>query len=104
MKLGFIGAGFIARFHAIAIHQDRKSTRLNSSHANNLVCRLLLEKKNYRKPLTPPVSRQIVGVVADVIAPVVQRENVSPIYVPFGQDTITTMRLVIRVDGDPTAL
>src|SRR3712207_6917579 len=24
---------------------DRKSTRLNSSHANNLVCRLLLEKK-----------------------------------------------------------
>src|SRR3712207_6887733 len=25
--------------------QDRKSTRLNSSHANNLVCRLLLEKK-----------------------------------------------------------
>src|SRR3712207_6852028 len=25
-------------------HQDRKSTRLNSSHAN-LVCRLLLEKK-----------------------------------------------------------
>src|SRR3712207_7165307 len=25
--------------------RDRKSTRLNSSHANNLVCRLLLEKK-----------------------------------------------------------
>src|SRR3712207_7863050 len=25
--------------------KDRKSTRLNSSHANNLVCRLLLEKK-----------------------------------------------------------
>src|SRR3712207_8743326 len=25
---------------------DRKSTRLNSSHANYLVCRLLLEKKN----------------------------------------------------------
>src|SRR3712207_6938041 len=24
---------------------DRKSTRLNSSHANNLVCRLLLETK-----------------------------------------------------------
>src|SRR3712207_7760582 len=24
---------------------DRKSTRLNSSHANNIVCRLLLEKK-----------------------------------------------------------
>src|SRR2546430_4038198 len=25
---------------------DRKSTRLNSSHSQNLVCRLLLEKKN----------------------------------------------------------
>src|SRR5579863_5703751 len=25
---------------------DRKSTRLNSSHPSNLVCRLLLEKKN----------------------------------------------------------
>src|SRR3712207_6159371 len=28
---------------------DRKSTRLNSSHANNLVCRLLLEKKKHNK-------------------------------------------------------
>src|SRR5210317_942978 len=26
-------------------HRDRKSTRLNSSHIQNLVCRLLLEKK-----------------------------------------------------------
>src|SRR3712207_8439482 len=26
---------------------DRKSTRLNSSHANYLVCRLLLEKKTH---------------------------------------------------------
>src|SRR3712207_8959348 len=30
--------------------EDRKSTRLNSSHANNLVCRLLLEKKNETTP------------------------------------------------------
>src|SRR5882757_10870092 len=30
---------------------DRKSTRLNSSHAN-LVCRLLLEKKKYTPPIT----------------------------------------------------
>src|SRR3712207_6930054 len=29
---------------------DRKSTRLNSSHAN-LVCRLLLEKKKYTTPM-----------------------------------------------------
>src|SRR5574341_1607862 len=29
-------------------HSDRKSTRLNSSHQLNLVCRLLLEKKKKR--------------------------------------------------------
>src|SRR3712207_8675975 len=29
-----------------AYFADRKSTRLNSSHAKYLVCRLLLEKKN----------------------------------------------------------
>src|SRR5699024_11462177 len=28
---------------------DRKSTRLNSSHVSNLVCRLLLEKKKKRQ-------------------------------------------------------
>src|SRR3989442_3001966 len=32
---------------------DRKSTRLNSSHVRNLVCRLLLEKK---KPPPEPVD------------------------------------------------
>src|SRR5690348_3653576 len=31
---------------------DRKSTRLNSSHPSNLVCRLLLEKKNKKKDKT----------------------------------------------------
>src|SRR3712207_8607576 len=31
---------------ACSLDKDRKSTRLNSSHAN-IVCRLLLEKKNY---------------------------------------------------------
>src|SRR2546430_9955666 len=30
----------------LALQRDRKSTRLNSSHSQNLVCRLLLEKKN----------------------------------------------------------
>src|SRR2546428_12022801 len=30
---------------AAALFVDRKSTRLNSSHDQNLVCRLLLEKK-----------------------------------------------------------
>src|SRR5436309_6022594 len=42
--------------------EDRKSTRLNSSHVKNLVCRLLLEKKkaaryNPNPPIDPPASR-----------------------------------------------
>src|SRR5262245_62571189 len=32
-----------------AARRDRKSTRLNSSHLGNLVCRLLLEKKKKQK-------------------------------------------------------
>src|SRR5690554_7031413 len=40
----------IANFEeAIEEGQDRKSTRLNSSHVRNLVCRLLLEKKKTNK-------------------------------------------------------
>src|SRR3712207_8328874 len=38
------GHRVVALLHAAT--QDRKSTRLNSSHAQYLVCRLLLEKKN----------------------------------------------------------
>jgi putative ABC transport system permease protein len=60
--------------------------------------------RTYGNPLSPPVSRQIVGVVADVIDRVGQRENVTQIYVPFVQDPMNTMKLVIRVNGDPTAL
>ncbi len=60
--------------------------------------------RTYGNPLSPPVSRQIVGVVADVIDRVGQRENVPQIYVPFVQEPINTMKLVIRVNGDPTAL
>src|SRR3712207_7869359 len=37
------------RTSRISLWLDRKSTRLNSSHANNLVCRLLLEKKKKKK-------------------------------------------------------
>src|SRR2546427_6966380 len=33
----------------IVLTRDRKSTRLNSSHSQNLVCRLLLEKKKRRR-------------------------------------------------------
>src|SRR2546427_9088964 len=34
---------------ARSTRSDRKSTRLNSSHSQNLVCRLLLEKKKKEK-------------------------------------------------------
>src|SRR3712207_8693271 len=34
----------------VDVAEDRKSTRLNSSHAKYLVCRLLLEKKKNIKP------------------------------------------------------
>src|SRR3712207_6871187 len=36
--------------------EDRKSTRLNSSHAKYLVCRLLLEKKKKQLKTTPYTS------------------------------------------------
>src|SRR5256885_13155603 len=41
--------------------QDRKSTRLNSSHLVNLVCRLLLEKKkkNKNKSIIHPITRPL---------------------------------------------
>src|SRR3712207_7119624 len=47
---------------AVMHQQDRKSTRLNSSHAY-LVCRLLLEKKKSLSPRPQPlVNEQHVGV------------------------------------------
>src|SRR3712207_7753740 len=38
--------------HELRRRQDRKSTRLNSSHAKYLVCRLLLEKKKKNHIIT----------------------------------------------------
>src|SRR2546426_6903291 len=43
---------------AQTLERDRKSTRLNSSHLVNLVCRLLLEKKKKRAARTLTVSAQ----------------------------------------------
>jgi len=60
--------------------------------------------RTYGNLTSVPVSRQIVGVVADVIDRVGQRENVPQIYLPFVQDPTSSMKLVIRVSGDPTAL
>src|SRR5210317_452638 len=43
---------------SVRMYVDRKSTRLNSSHIQNLVCRLLLEKKNEASiaPYTPSTA------------------------------------------------
>src|SRR5690349_22954049 len=41
-------------WNAILTRPDRKSTRLNPSHVEDLVCRLLLEKKNR---IFPALSR-----------------------------------------------
>src|SRR3712207_8167353 len=51
--LGAVLLGLVENMSTVCL--DRKSTRLNSSHANYLVCRLLLEKKktpNKTLPLT----------------------------------------------------
>src|SRR2546430_13479912 len=36
--------------------RDRKSTRLNSSHSQNLVCRLLLEKKKHNRRISTDIQ------------------------------------------------
>src|SRR5256886_3752155 len=41
-------------FRTTTKRRDRKSTRLNSSPQSNLVCRLLLEKKNSSEACTSP--------------------------------------------------
>src|SRR6188472_2356286 len=41
--------------------RDRKSTRLNSSHSLNLVCRLLLEKKKNRMALRAAQHQDLRG-------------------------------------------
>jgi putative ABC transport system permease protein len=60
--------------------------------------------QTYADPLSPAVSRQIVGVVADVIDRVGQREIVPQIYVPFAQNPTSATKLVLRVNGDPATL
>src|SRR5207247_8310360 len=60
--------------------------------------------RTYGNLTSVPVSRQIVGVVADVIDRVGQRANVPQIYLPLVQDPTSSVKLLIRVSGDPTTL
>jgi putative ABC transport system permease protein len=51
--------------------------------------------------------REIVGVVADVEAPIVVRffkGRVGQVYLPLTQDPSPRMSVVVRADGDATAL
>src|SRR5437660_429937 len=50
-----------------------------------------------------PDSREIVGVVGDVIDRVGQSDDIAQIYIPFLQDPLRTMVVVIR-GGDPATL
>src|SRR5260221_7389084 len=49
MAAALLMAATRAIVRSLARTLDRKSTRLNSSHRMNLVCRLLLEKKKNRR-------------------------------------------------------
>jgi predicted permease len=60
--------------------------------------------RTYADPSSPAVSREIVGVAADVIDRVGQRQSVPQIYVPFTQNPMNAMRVILRVNGDPTSL
>src|SRR5258707_9525137 len=63
-------AADMAPTHEVAPREgDRKSTRLNSSHAN-LVCRLLLEKKNIVP--TRPLLRSAVALEAPEVTNTMQ--------------------------------
>jgi putative ABC transport system permease protein len=60
--------------------------------------------RTYPDPSSVAVSREIVGVAADVIDRVGQTQSVPQIYVPFTQNPVSAMRLVLRVNGDPMTL
>ena|SRR5690348_3723828 len=60
--------------------------------------------RTYADPSGAAVSREIVGVVADVIDRVGERASVPQIYVPFTQNPMCAMTLVLRASGDPTTL
>jgi len=60
--------------------------------------------RTYADPSSAAVSREIVGVAADVIDRVGQRQSVPQIYIPFAQNPMGAMTLVLRANGDPAML
>jgi len=60
--------------------------------------------RTYADPSGPVVSRRIVGVVGNVIDRVGERASIPQIYVPFAQNPMGAMMLVLRANGDPTTL
>ena len=57
-----------------------------------------------RRLITNGVRREVVGVIADVL----QRSAAEPVapmvFVPFAQRTIRSIKMVVRTNGDPSAL
>ncbi len=60
--------------------------------------------RTYASPTSTPDSREIVGIVGDVIDYVGQRGKAPQIYVPFLQKPSNAMKLVIRTSTNPALL
>ncbi len=55
-------------------------------------------------PGTPPVWREIVGIVADIKQYGVDKVTSSQSYAPFAQSPFDTLNVVVRTSGSPTAM
>jgi putative ABC transport system permease protein len=55
-------------------------------------------------PGTPPVWREIVGVVADIKHYGVDKETTSQSYEPFAQSPFDSLNIVLRTSGSPAAM
>lgn len=55
-------------------------------------------------PGTPPVWREIVGIVADIKQYGVDKETTSQSYEPFAQSPFDSLNIVLRTSGSPAAM
>jgi len=55
-------------------------------------------------PNTPPVWREIVGIVADIKQSGVDKQTTSQCYEPFAQSPFDTLNVVLRTSGSPAAM
>jgi len=57
-----------------------------------------------RRVVTNGVAREIVGVVADVLQRSASEPAAPMVFVPFGQRTIRSIKVVVRTNADPSGL